>query len=69
MVGEVRQDVLDHGPVARGVDEPPAQRVEALGHTDGGEFTEMPEWYPADASYDDLGAALFEETMLPNRPR
>ena len=45
-----------------------AQRVEELGHTDGGEFTQMPEWYSEDASYDDLGAALFEQTMLPHRP-
>ncbi|GAA4283052.1 hypothetical protein GCM10022261_05830 [Brevibacterium daeguense] len=43
-------------------------RVDELGYREDGDFAELPDWYPTDADYDELGQALFDEVMGPHRP-
>lgn len=42
--------------------------VTDLGYDDKGDFAELDEWYPEDASYDKLGDELFEKVMSEHRP-
>ncbi|WP_193096776.1 TRAP transporter substrate-binding protein DctP [Brevibacterium sp. FME17] len=42
--------------------------VTDLGYDDKGDFAELDEWYPEDASYDKLGDELFEKVLSEHRP-
>lgn len=43
--------------------------VEELGYTDGGELSELDEWYePGDVDFRPLGERVFEEAALAHRP-
>lgn len=44
------------------------KNVTDLGYDDKGDFAELDEWYPDDASYDELGDELFEKAMAGHRP-
>lgn len=69
--GLIDDGVLDEG--IRDELEESAQKwteiVDELGYTDGGELSELDEWYePGDVDFRPLGERVFEEAALPHRP-
>lgn len=44
------------------------KKVSELGFDDKGDFANLDEWYPDDASYDELGNELFDTVMAEHRP-
>jgi TRAP-type C4-dicarboxylate transport system substrate-binding protein len=63
-----KADVADVPSTLSSAGEEWQKTVTDLGFDDKGDFASLDEWYPEDASYDDLGDELFETVMAEHRP-